>query len=988
MDELQTYYQIPSITHFCNLFRHHLDLPDFDYEDLEFAFVTLISSDESDVSSVNSNLVLRLICSLLKGYFRTTINDTNWENYLQKLFQIQWTGIEKKSSPFITFDLDGNEIHQRFYDLPLRVKLDVIHALCDYRLFADDIANIVNEINGDDYRVEPLGTDSKGYIYWYFYGTRLYRENPGLAEKIDSSYKKYDESLAKRAEDLKRVKLKEEQERKRQELEEIKRKKEETKKSRNLPPKVPGFREGLRQRKPETPSKPNGVVNNKNSSKKSAVSVESTNKKCEISVTRVKDVLWDLSERQEGWSLVCRTEQDWKELCEKFAKSKTKCEIEFYRLLSKSFVPKITEIFEEQEKERAKVDRQRLLELLPRRASSRIELKKIVKEKQDLEEEELERRLKDELERKRRLDNEKSLRERSERIRQEREERASKRIKLVEERADRAIKRQLIENGVIHEMNDIQNTEDFNDSNDMNTEYINEEFTNILSPTTNTIDKLHENLEKVIVNVKSNRDAWPFAEPVDGIKFPMYYQVIEHPIDLSIIENKILNKEYNVFEDLEKDFKLMVNNCETFNGPKNGYTLMAYAVWRAFKRATLKHLERELSYDESIAFIYPPKKSNPSNIKPAIEAKKKKIQNKRRTTFKALNVLAEAAEKAVMANESRLNPNTVINNTTDNEESCPKTISFSNPNNVFIESHEPTNTLQVDGDMWANFLHNINHKQSIPQLQSNPQQTVSTNTKIAENLTFKSLNDWSQSIKQNGNCVVLPQNAVIISSPKVSQVGPQFSLKVVSSGNDMNTNTSNAVFTSSVISNNENARKELSITDPKRLVIKLSRCETGQVWKPVTIISTTQNSINPNNMVNTVNFTNTGQVVSNNVQLIQSLRSIPSNCIPVKKRLLPVFQANTQNQLVEQTTPSLTITNNTSNTNTFKPISQSFQISGIQSNQSSNVKIYRLQTVDQSTNNLLIRQNTNIPTVLMPSNNPTPNGLNTDLKGTQNSQDC
>jgi len=94
---------------------------------------------------------------------------------------------------------------------------------------------------------------------------------------------------------------------------------------------------------------------------------------------------------------------------------------------------------------------------------------------------------------------------------------------------------------------------------------------------------------------------------------PDYYQVIETPIDLSVIKRRIEDFRYYRFSEVERDFKLLVNNCEKYNGPKNGYTQMAYTIWKVFKRSAKRFLKHDLMLDESEAFLYPRKKQNPKS---------------------------------------------------------------------------------------------------------------------------------------------------------------------------------------------------------------------------------------------------------------------------------------------------------------------------------------------------------------------------------------
>lgn len=78
-------------------------------------------------------------------------------------------------------------------------------------------------------------------------------------------------------------------------------------------------------------------------------------------------------------------------------------------------------------------------------------------------------------------------------------------------------------------------------------------------------------LRKLIQRLKNAPSAWPFLKPVDEKLYPSYRKIVQVPVDLSLVEQRVYGGEYLAIGDFVGDIQLMLQNCRSFNPEGNIY---------------------------------------------------------------------------------------------------------------------------------------------------------------------------------------------------------------------------------------------------------------------------------------------------------------------------------------------------------------------------------------------------------------------------------
>ena len=94
----------------------------------------------------------------------------------------------------------------------------------------------------------------------------------------------------------------------------------------------------------------------------------------------------------------------------------------------------------------------------------------------------------------------------------------------------------------------------------------------------------------LVTKLIAHEHGWVFRDAVDPIELgiPEYHEIVEHPMDLNLVKNKLEDGVYKDIASFEKDARLVFENAMLFNGEDSDVGRMAKELLDIFNEDAAK----------------------------------------------------------------------------------------------------------------------------------------------------------------------------------------------------------------------------------------------------------------------------------------------------------------------------------------------------------------------------------------------------------------
>ncbi|TRM69318.1 hypothetical protein BD626DRAFT_392727 [Schizophyllum amplum] len=90
-------------------------------------------------------------------------------------------------------------------------------------------------------------------------------------------------------------------------------------------------------------------------------------------------------------------------------------------------------------------------------------------------------------------------------------------------------------------------------------------------------------MERLLQDLQSHSQAWPFLKPVSKTEVPDYYEVIKEPMDFEKMDHKLTTLQYHNVDEFVTDAQLVFDNCRVYNPETTVYAKAANRLEKFMK---------------------------------------------------------------------------------------------------------------------------------------------------------------------------------------------------------------------------------------------------------------------------------------------------------------------------------------------------------------------------------------------------------------------